>query len=433
MANSTSQVQLTVLENGVRVVTDSMPHARSVAMCCLLGAGPQDEPDNKSGLAHLVEHLMFQGTSSRSAAQIADFMDSAGGRIGAFTARDYTCYFANVLDENAPFGIELLSDALLNSIFPIERLERERDAILNEINSGYDNPSTFTNTLMKKTAWPNHPLGRPIAGTVETVGLLDRDDAIYFVGEHYLPDRLIVAAAGNVNHEDFCALVRDGFWRMVEHSNVTALSSPTHTGGVVFKRIQSNQAYFSIGIPAYPYVHEKRYAVHVLNAILGGGMSSRLFKHIRKERGLVYDVGSDYEAYRDAGMLVIEGSTLPEYLLEVLDLVMAQLANLAEGNTIDDEELQRTKSLLRAQHLLAGEDSSTRMSRVATQQYYFGQAIDPDSIVAQIQSVDKEMLYAIAKELLHDAARRVTVAVAGPDASSHYDEKKILAVVEKYR
>ena len=257
---------------------------------------------------------MFQGTTSRNAAQIADLMDTAGGHIGAFTARDYTCYYGTVLDENRTYGIELLSDVLLNSIFPPERLESEREAILNEIKSGYDIPSRLSNSLMKSSAWKNHALGRPIAGTEDKVKGFSREDIIYFVHQHYLPDRLTVAAAGNIGHEDFCALVRDGFWRMLGNSEYQTAPAPMHSGGVVCKQAPLHQAYFSLGLPAPAYANEHRFAVHILNTLLGGGMSSRLFQRIRKNRGLVYDIGSDYEAYTAGGMLVIEGCTVPDYL-----------------------------------------------------------------------------------------------------------------------
>ncbi|MEZ4272585.1 MAG: pitrilysin family protein [Myxococcota bacterium] len=423
----------TCLDNGIRVVTDTEPSVRSMSIACLVGAGPQDESNEQNGLAHFVEHLMFQGTTSRDASQIADFMDRAGGNIGAFTARDYTCYFANVLDEYQTFGIELLSDILLNSIYPPERLESERDAILNEINTGYDIPGKLANSLLKSTAWAGHPIGRPVAGKAESVGKLTREDAIYFVHENYWPDRMIVAAAGNVIHEDFCAIVRDGFWRLLGKSWREPPPPPVHHGGIVFRQAPLKQAYFCIGVPAYSYDHKNRYALHVLNTLFGGGMSSRLFRHVRKERGLVYHITSDYEAYRDAGMLVIDGCTVPEYLSEVLDVVLAELSGLATGKPIDDEELLRSKMQIRSQHLLSGENMNTRMSRLATQEFYFNRVVTADEILDDIESIEKSSLVEVANDLMHNAIKNVTIAVVGPDAPEHYSQEKISKVVEKYR
>jgi predicted Zn-dependent peptidase len=411
----------TTLQNGIRVVTDTMPHVRSIAVGILIGAGPRDEAPGQSGLAHLTEHLMFQGTSSRDAMQIARLMDVAGGHMGAFTARDYTCYHATVLDDYRTYALDLLGDILLNSIFPTENLEREKEAILREIAAGHDAPDDRAHTLLKALAWPAHPLGRPITGHPDTVRALTREDVIYFVHEHYLPDRIIIAAAGNVKHQDFVAQVRDAFWRMLGQSKPTASHRPTYRAGVTVNHVPVSQAYFSLGIQAYPYTHPNRYGLHILNNVLGSGISSRLFRRIREERGLVYHIGSEYHAYRDDGMWVVEGSTAPEYLMTVLCLTLVEMWKLATmAEPVDDEELWKAKMRIHGQHLIAAEDTHTRMSRLATQEFYFGRHIPSDEVLAQIKGIDCQMLRRLSSEDLIDAMRQATVAIVGPEVPQQY-------------
>ncbi|MEN8172265.1 MAG: pitrilysin family protein, partial [Chloroflexota bacterium] len=289
----------TILENGIRVVTEKVPEMRSIAIGIMVDAGPQDETPEQSGLAHLVEHLIFQGTGSRDAKQIGRFMDSAGGNFGAFTTRDYTIFYATVLDDHRTYALELLGDIFLNSIFPAESLEIEKNAILQEIELGRDSPEERLNTLLKKHSWSSHPLGRPTAGNPEILKGLTREDAIYFFYENYLPDRIIISASGNVDHDDFVAQVRDSFWRMLGASPPRNRPPLVHQGGVVIEHMPVSQVYFSIGLKAYPYANPDRYGMHIMNNILGGGISSRLFRHIRDQRGMVYQIGSEYHAYRD--------------------------------------------------------------------------------------------------------------------------------------
>lgn len=411
----------TTLENGIRVVTETMASVRSIAIGILVDADPQDETPQKSGLAHLTEHLMFQGTSSRDTAQIARLMDIGGGRMGAFTARDYTCYYATVLDDYHTYTLDLLGDILLNSIFPTASLEREKEAILREIARGRDVPDERTHALLKSFVWSDHPLGRPIVGHPETVKALPREDVIYFVHEHYLPDRMIIAAAGNVEHRDFVAQVRDAFWRMLGQSRSGTSIRPAHRAGVTMEHMPVSQAYFSLGIRAYPYAHPDRYGLHILNNVLGGGISSRLFRRIREERGLVYHIGSEYHAYRDDGIWVIEGSTTPECLMTVLRLTLAELRKLLTmEEPVDDKELWKSKMQIRGQHILAAEESHVRMSRLATQEFYFGQHIPSDKILSQVEKVDDHTLQRLANEFLVHALHQATVAIVGPERPHQY-------------
>ena len=412
----------TTLENGIRVVTETMPQVRSIAISIVVDVGPKDEAQEQSGLAHFVEHLMFKGTSSRDAMQIARLMDVAGGLIGGFTSRDYTCYFATALDDYRTYALDLFGDVILNSTFDKESLERERRVILREIEADQDAPDQLAHSLLKATIWPNHPLGRLIAGQPEVVRKVTREDMIYFVHKHYLPDRLIIAAAGSMEHEDFLAQVRDAFWRMLGQGSPSPSRPPACHSGVTIRARDLSQVYFALGVKACFYTHPDRYGLHVLNDLLGGGISSRLFRHLREERGLVYNVASSYHAYRDGGLLVIEGSTTPQALMSVLGLTMAQLWRLAE-EPVGEEELWKTRERIRSRYLITSEDTNTRMSRLATQELYFGYHIPTSEIVEQIQRVDQGTVQRLAQGLMVNGCP--ALAVVGPQSPHHYSAEAI--------
>ena len=409
------------LENGISVVTETTKTRRSVAMGILIDAGPRDETPDKTGLAHFVEHAIFCGTSSRTAGEITRLMDEAGGHIGAFTARDYTCFFATVLDDYLPYALDLLGDVLLNSIFPIDRLEKEKSAILREIESVKDIPAARAHDLLKTSAWPHHPLGRPIAGLPETVRSLTREDVIYFVHEHYLPDRIIVAAAGNLNHADFVAQVRDAYWRLIGQSRPATGKSPKYQPGLTLEHMPVSQSYFTLGIRACPYGDPDRYNMHFLNNILGGGISSRLYRRLREKHGIVYHINSEYHAYRDDGMLIVEGSTAPESTQQVLEMVFDEIWKLGSAkDPINEEELWKTKMHIRGQHLISGESTNTRMNRLAVQEFYFGRCLPDEEILTAIDSVDIGKLQDLADKVLPKALSQVAITIVGPEAKDQF-------------
>jgi predicted Zn-dependent peptidase len=414
------------LENGIRVVTQRMPEARSISLGILVDANPRHERPEQCGLAHLTEHVMFQGTGSRDARQIARLMDLAGGHIGGFTTRDYTCYFATVLDEHCPYALDLLGDILLNSTFPEASVATEKQAILREIDGARDTPDVRANELLKAQLWPDHPLGRPVAGRPETVGRLTREDVIYFVHRQYLPANLVLAAAGNLRHEDLVTQARDAFWRMLGGATATAGPPPQPRPGVVLEARPLAQVYFALGLRGHPYAHADRYGLHVLGNLLGGGVSSRLCRRLREGAGLVYHVGAEYHAYRDAGLLVVEGSTAPEYLAAVLGMTLVELWRLAVGEEpAGEEELWKARMHLRGQHLLGGESSSTVMSRLATQEFYFGEHLPSEQVLRRIEAVDGVLVQRLAEQLLVPSLSQPTVAVVGPKAPQHYTVRAI--------
>ena len=421
------------LENGIRVVTKSLPAVRSIAMGVLIDAGIADEPEHKNGLAHMAEHLMFRGTSNRDFMQIARLMDEAGGQMGGFITRDYTCYTATVLDHYRTYALELLGDILLNSIFSETALEREKNTIVSEIESGLDLPDQRADMLLKAHIWDGHYLGKSINGQPKVVRELTREDIIYFVHSQYLPDRIIIAAAGSVDHQDFVSQVRDSFWRMMGQCGPRQSALPKFYSGVTLEHVPFSQVYFSIGFRAYPYAHPDRYAVHIFNKILGGGISSRLFRRIREEQGLLYDIQSEYQAYRDDGLITVEGSTAPEYFPEVMKLMLTEIWKALTGeDPIHEEEIWKAKMQTRGQHLISAESSNTQMSRLATQELYFGGHMSSEQILAGIDAVDIEALERLSKNVLLNGMRGASVAVVGPPAPDYYNVPMIEELLARF-
>lgn len=411
-----------VLENGIRIVTDRIPGARSISMGFLVDAGPRDESPDQCGLAHLAEHLMFQGTSSRTAMQIARLMDGAGGYVGGFTTRDYTCYSAVVPAEFGTYALDLYGDILLNAVFPEESVAREKDAVICEIEAAQDHPDQFAQDLLRAAAWPDHPLGRPVAGEVETVRRLTREDVIYFIHANYLPNRIVVAAAGHVEHDDFVAQVRDAFWRMMGEHPPRRTPTPEFRSGVTVRDLPVSQVYFCLGVRALPYAHADRHGLYVLDKLLGGGISSRLFRRLREEHGLVYHIGSDYVPYIEDGLLLIEGATIPENLKPVLDLTIREVRDLLSWREpVDEEELRRAKTQIRGQHLIAGESTDTRMGRLATQEFYFGRRVAPEEVLDGIEAVDEAALERLVRARFAAPFAECRLSVVGPEVSKLLD------------
>lgn len=404
-------VRRTVLDNGVRVLSEHMEGVRSVSVCVLVDAGSKDEAPAERGYAHLIEHMIFQGTGERDARAIAEMMAIGGGAIGAFTTRDYTVYHATVLDDYLPFALEVLGDMLCGSVLPEEALDRQRDVILNEI-AGYDDPIWTANNLLKSTLWPGHPLGHPTAGSESTIRQATRQALLDFMHRHYVANKLIVAAAGNVEHERFVSQVRDSFWPM-SSQEVPPPPSPPETDlcTVVVKPRDLQQVYFAMAWPAPPYTGPERYAWHVFSDLFGGGPISHLYRCLREERGLVYHIAAEYQAYGSAGALVVEGATLPQTLIPVLAGTLIEMMGMSE-NAIDPEAHHRTVQSLISQHLVSGDSAYVRMTRLALQEHYFRRVISSDQVVSSLKSQTLEAVQCVAQELL--AQGLPTIAMVGP-------------------
>ncbi len=403
------------LENGIRILTESAPGSRSISLGVLIGASPQDDPAEQLGLAHVAEHALFLGTRGREGADLYRMMDSAGGQMGAFTARDYTCVYADILDEYVTYAMELVGDILVNTAVPEDDLEQEKSAIQREIDLVADSPYEQLNAALKSAAWGDHPLGRPVHGTKEGVDRIHRDDVLDFFSSHYTPDSMIVSASGNVDHDHFVELCQDALWSLQGTARPETAEPCRQRSTVSVIPSERSQAYFSIALPAFEFIDSDRYPLFVLSSILGGGLRSRLFRELRERRGLVYSIGSEIHAYRDGGMLCIEGAASPEQLMTVISTTVHQLFGMLCGELpIDEEELVCARMKLRGQHLLAAEHLNTSMSRLATQEFYFGKTLPEGEIAGRFESVQSTDLERVSYRLLPGLAD-LAIAVTGPD------------------
>lgn len=424
----------TTLANGVRVITDTVPGARSVSLGLLVDAGPQDDPVGQSGLAHLTEHGLFLGTNGRSSTAISRLMDAAGGQMGAFTSRDYTCLYANVLDDYCTYAIDLMGDILVNSTFPEDHIAREKLAIQNEIEASRDNPSDRVHSLLKKHVWPKHPLGRSIVGNPQHMQSLSREDVAEFFHKHYVPDCVTLSAAGNVDHETFVEQSQDALWALSGSRLPPVRSAARFQQAVAFEESPYSQAYFALAVPTQPYAHLDRYMLYVINSLLGGGMSSRLFRQLREERGLVYAISSEIHAYRDGGFLVIEGSTLPEQLMQVVALTLIELYQLASNEKpIDEEELWTAKMQIRGQHMLAADSMHTRMSRLATQELYFGRQLEEFEVLGHFNEIDLASIQKFAEASFLPVLGEASLAVVGPACSECFTEDSLRGLLAEFQ
>lgn len=409
----TDLVQRTVLENGVRVLSEHMDGVRSVSVSVLVDVGPKDERPDERGYAHLVEHMLFQGTGERDARAIAEMMEIGGGAMGAFTAREYTVYHATVLDEYLPFALEVLGDMLCNSVVPEEAVERQRSVILNEI-AGHDDPLLMANDLLKASLWPDHPLGYPTVGSRETLQRATREKLLDFIERYYTADKVIITAAGNVDHDQFVAQVRDGFWQMkgCAAAGQTTLPPKPNLGSVVVTDRDLRQIYFALAWPAPAYTDPDRYAWHVFTSLFGGGPTSRLYRQLREEKGMAYHIGAQYQAYSNAGALVVEGATLPQTLVPVLAGVLVELLRIATDEGISEDDHYRAVHALVSQHLVSGDSAYVRMSRLALQEHYFGHAVTSDEVVAGLEAQQLAEVKQVAEQAFNTGMP--TIALVGP-------------------
>lgn len=409
-------IEQSVLDNRIRVVTRHLEGVRSISLGFLVTSGPMNEPDAHSGVAHLAEHLIFSGTHTRDDAAIARMMDSTGGQVGGFTSRDYTCFTTTVLDDYRTYLIDLMGDLLINSQFAEAAVHQEKDIIIREISTQLDQPDICAHERMKSHIWKGHPLGRAIGGTISSVAQLQRQDVVDFFTQNYQPRRLIIAAAGNLNHQDVVTNISDAFWNMADDGKTdTSIPPPTFHGGITVECKGVSHVYFSIGIKAAPYSSSERYLIHLLTTILGGGLSSRLFRKLRQESGMVYEINSEYQAYKDDGVIVIEGATTPELLQPVLSLIFLELHGIALGMLpVDTEDLWIAKMQLKGRHLISQENSHTSMSSLATQTYYFGRYISSDEICANIEEIGIDQLNHVSAKLLQDGLKNPAISIVGP-------------------
>jgi predicted Zn-dependent peptidase len=395
--------------DGLTVVTERMPDARSVTMGFWVGTGSADESGPLWGASHFLEHLLFKGTATRSARQISEAVDAVGGEMNAFTTKEYTAFYVRLLAEEAELGLDILSDILWSPAFRPDELESERQVILEEILMHGDEPADLVHDVLAEALWPDHTLGREVLGEEDTILAMRREQIAAFHAEHYRPANIVFAAAGDLHHE----AIADGVGRRLLSGGGVA---PTRTapgsgaGGPVVVERPTEQAHVAVGVAGLARGDERRYALSILDHLLGGGMSSRLFQTIREDRGLAYSVYSYRLAFEHAGALAVYAGTSPANVRQVLGLIHEELDRMAAGG-ITDAELELARSHLRGSLVLGLEDSGARMSRIGHARLVHGQVPEVDELERRYARVTAEDVGALAAELL---GRPRSVAVIGP-------------------
>jgi predicted Zn-dependent peptidase len=411
-------IHSSVLPCGIRLVTETMADVRSVAVAYWVGAGSRDEPDDLSGASHFLEHLLFKGTPTRSAAAIAEALDEVGGDCNAFTTKEYTTFYVRLLAEHLPLGLDILSEIMWDPALRRPDVDAERTVILDEILMHADEPADLAAENWQQTIFAGHPLGRDTLGNAETVDALTDSDIRRFFEQHYRPGNMVVSAAGDCTHE---AVAADLERRFGGQSGGTApeRSAPgPDTTAVRVVRRPTEQAHVVYGMRSVNRFDDRRWALAVLNHVLGGGLSSRLFQKVREERGLAYSVWSERAAYQDAGTLSVVVGTAPEHVDEVLRIVTGELELLAEHG-ITERELAVAKGNLRAEMLLSGEDSGARMSRIGASLLLHGEVRSIDEVLARVEAVDLDGVLAEAQALVR-APR--TLSAVGPFDEDAFDD-----------
>ena len=401
-----------VLDNGLRLITESMPHVRSVTIGVWLTRGSRHESDERSGIAHFVEHMLFKGTDTRSAEDIAQSIDSIGGQLDAFTAKEYASYYIKVLDEHLPLAVDLLADIVLRPAFAPEEIEREKKVIVEEIKMVEDTPDDLVHELFTQYFWEGHPLGRPILGSKETVEALTQSALRRYFGGAYVGSNIIISAAGNIEHARVRELVDTAFGSIARTGEPLNGTPPRVVSQVITRTKELEQSHVCLGTPCYPQKHDDRYVSYILNTVLGGSMSSRLFQNVREKRGLAYSVFSGISAYRDAGNLTIYAGCANDAVEEVVDLCVAELRGLKQA-PVSDAELRRAKDHLKGSLMLSLENTASRMSHLARQEIYFERHFGLDETLAGVEAVTADDVRRVANDLFSDGALAATVVGAG--------------------
>jgi predicted Zn-dependent peptidase len=402
-------IRRTELPNGLIVLTERMEYMRSVAMGVWIKSGSRCELAENNGISHFVEHMLFKGTRSRSAQQIAREMDSIGGNLDAFTGKETICFNVKSLAEHVPVALDVLADLVLNPVFAPPEIERERGVILEEIKIDEDNPDLLVNELFMQAFWKDHPLGWPILGTAKTVRRLDQQSLFDYHGDRFHGGNMIFAAAGNLDHDRFAEEVAQKFTTLASGATLHELPAPESSARIVLRNKKSlEQVQICLGVPAPKITDENRYVTLILNTVLGGGMSSRLFQTIREERGMAYSIYSDLSPCRDTGILSVFAGTSVGKGLEVVDLILAEFRKLKQ-ELLSEEELTRAKDQVKGNILLGLESSNARMANLARQEMYFHEFISVEEIIARIGEVSATQVQAMAQRLFDPARIAVTL------------------------
>jgi predicted Zn-dependent peptidase len=422
-------IRKTVLPGGLRVVTETVPTVRSAAIGIWANVGSRDEAPAQAGASHFLEHLLFKGTSRRSSMEITSSIETVGGETNAFTGKEYTCFYARVIDRDLPLAVDVLADMMTASTVTADDVDSERGVVLEEIAMRDDDPSDLVYDIFAETLFGDTPVGRPILGTVESISGMSRDTVNDYYRGHYRPENLIVSAAGNLQHDDVVEYVREYFGRDGFISGDAAPSTPrvdtdteSMAGKVRIHPRETEQANIVWGMPGISRNDERRYILSVLNASIGGGMSSRLFQEIREKRGLAYSVYSYAQQFAGTGIFSVYAGCQPSRVHEVLKITRDVIGEIAEHG-LTEEEVNRGKGQVRGGLVLGMEDTGSRMSRIGKAELVFGETNTIDEIVAHVDAVTIEDVRRVANEVLTQPS---TLAVVGPFADEEPFRKAVL-------
>ncbi|MFQ5586119.1 MAG: M16 family metallopeptidase [Thermodesulfobacteriota bacterium] len=404
-----SRIRKATLRNGIKVITEEMADIGSVTVGVWVKNGSRHENAGEGGLSHFIEHLLFKGTKRRNAIDIAKEVESVGGVINAYTGLEYTCFYVKLLSKDLPIAVDLLSDIVINSRFAEKEIERERGVILQEIKMVEDTPDDLIHDLFLKALWKGHPMGRPVLGEIENIKTFTRGDILSFFERVYNPASIIIAIAGNLRHREVVRLLDDAFGGMERGAAETVTSTPTPSPGTILERRKLEQVHLCFGVPTIPRGHPDRYKLYLLNTILGGGMSSRLFQEIREKRGLAYSVCSYLHLHQDVGSLVVYVGTSSDAFPKVVRLIVKGCREITES--IGRQELSMAKEQLIGNMMLGLESSENRMSKLAKDEIYFGRVVPLDEIASSIRRVTTATLKSVAKRVFRPNA--FTLAALG--------------------
>jgi predicted Zn-dependent peptidase len=408
-------IQREVLPNGLRIVTETITYVQSVALGIWVGVGARDEPDSERGISHVIEHMLFKGTPTRTAQQIADEIDTIGGDINAFTSKENTCYYVRILSEHVPVAVDVLTDMFLNSLIDPDELTLEKNVILEEIKRRDDEPDDLVHDVFSETAWPGHVLGKSVIGFPETVAKFTREDLKNYMSKRYTPDTIVVAAAGNLSHEQIVAMISERFGHLTGERSSWRLpdQEPVFVPETAYIEKPIEQVNLVIGTKAYSQLSDNKYKLSVLDNVLGGSMSSRLFQEIREKRGLAYSVGSYSQMFREGGYFGVYAGTGAETAAQVIDLIKTEFANVLKNN-ITEKELKRAKNQFRGSIVIAQEGMNSRMMRIGQNELTYDRVIPIAETLEKIDAVTLDDIADAANHLFGDDA--YAMATVGPFA-----------------
>ncbi len=409
MERKAPAVRKETLPNGLIIATEEMPQVRTAAVGVWVKTGSRVEPADVNGISHFIEHMVFKGTQRRTAQEIASEADALGGHLDAFTAKEMVCFNMKVMDQHLPQAFDILADLVRAPVFREADIDKERSVITEEIKMEQDNPEYLVHELFSQNFWREHAIGRPILGTLETLGGFTREVVSRFHRRWYVPNQMVVTAAGRLEHGHLVELVREKFGGLDPHEDGHRDSPPETRAALTTKNKEElEQVHLCVGVPGYPMTHPRRYAMALLGTILGGGMSSRLFQNIREREGLAYAVFAELQAYRDTGSLTVYAGTARETAQQALRLVLEEFKRM-KAEPVSVEELRRAKENLKASLMLSLESTSSRMSNLARQEIYFERFFTPDEILAAIEAVTAEQVQEAARDFFQPEAVGATV------------------------